>query len=275
MIDLTGRKFGKLTVIKKAKKRGPKLYWLCKCECGVEKEIRGSSLKAGDSTSCGSGYCNGRVNDITGRVFGKITVLSFSRILNGRSMFNCKCSCGNKKEIEGHHLIQGLVVTCTKCNLNEYFTRENYMVGLTTNGEEFYFDIQDLPLISQRNWYMANGYVQCKHKNKRVSMHRFLLNPDKSKVVDHINGVTYDNRRHNIRICTQRENVLNIKDRSYLTGGYRGVIGAGSNKFISRIQKDGKRIYLGTFLTKEEAAQAYNDKAIELFGKNAKLNNIL
>ena len=54
-IDLTGQKFGRLTVIKKSDKRGKNgdIYWFCKCECGLEKEIRGTNLKKGKTNSCG------------------------------------------------------------------------------------------------------------------------------------------------------------------------------------------------------------------------------
>ena len=52
-IDLTGQKFGRLTVIKRAENKGGKVYWLCKCECGNEKVIRGTSLKSGATMSCG------------------------------------------------------------------------------------------------------------------------------------------------------------------------------------------------------------------------------
>jgi hypothetical protein len=38
-LDITGKKFGKLTAISKAPSRGGKTYWLCRCDCGVEKEI--------------------------------------------------------------------------------------------------------------------------------------------------------------------------------------------------------------------------------------------
>ncbi len=53
-IDLTGQKFGRLTVTSKSK-IGPnrRWLWLCKCECGAEKEIDGQALRAGDSNSCG------------------------------------------------------------------------------------------------------------------------------------------------------------------------------------------------------------------------------
>lgn len=56
--DLTGSRFGKLTVIKRAEDYlSPKgkayTQWLCKCDCGNEKIIRTTSLNSGDSKSCG------------------------------------------------------------------------------------------------------------------------------------------------------------------------------------------------------------------------------
>ena len=52
-LDLTNQKFGKLTAISKAPSRSGKTYWLCKCECGNEKEIQTSHLRNGSITSCG------------------------------------------------------------------------------------------------------------------------------------------------------------------------------------------------------------------------------
>lgn len=54
MIDLTGKKFGRLTVVKRVgtdNQRNP--MWLCKCDCGNEKVIRGNGLKSGNTKSCG------------------------------------------------------------------------------------------------------------------------------------------------------------------------------------------------------------------------------
>jgi hypothetical protein len=53
MIDLAGRKFGQLTAIRYSGSRESKVWWLCKCDCGTEKEIRAGSLMAGLSNSCG------------------------------------------------------------------------------------------------------------------------------------------------------------------------------------------------------------------------------
>jgi len=51
--DLTGQKFGRLTVVSFAENRDHVLYWNCLCECGNKKIVQGGSLKSGASTSCG------------------------------------------------------------------------------------------------------------------------------------------------------------------------------------------------------------------------------
>jgi hypothetical protein len=52
-IDLTGRRFGRLVVVEYSETRGKLAFWLCKCDCGNEKIISRSSLRTGNSNSCG------------------------------------------------------------------------------------------------------------------------------------------------------------------------------------------------------------------------------
>lgn len=52
-IELTGRRFSRWTVVEEVDKRGKESYWLCKCDCGVERSVSGNNLRAGKSTSCG------------------------------------------------------------------------------------------------------------------------------------------------------------------------------------------------------------------------------
>lgn len=53
--DITGKKFRKLTVIKRnfSNGKGGEAKWLCKCDCGNEKVILGKSLRSGNTKSCG------------------------------------------------------------------------------------------------------------------------------------------------------------------------------------------------------------------------------
>lgn len=53
LIDLTGKRFGKLIVIKKEKPKNKHTMWLCKCDCGKEKIVGASELKRGTTKSCG------------------------------------------------------------------------------------------------------------------------------------------------------------------------------------------------------------------------------
>lgn len=53
LIDLTGKTFGRYTVIEKVKTKKRETKWLCRCECGTEKEVRGYSLTSGNTISCG------------------------------------------------------------------------------------------------------------------------------------------------------------------------------------------------------------------------------
>lgn len=52
-IDLTGKKFGRLTVIKRGPNKGTSVYWFCQCDCGAKRIIRGDALKQGKTKSCG------------------------------------------------------------------------------------------------------------------------------------------------------------------------------------------------------------------------------
>lgn len=95
------------------------------------------------------------------------------------------------------------------------------------------------------------------------------MNPPEGLVVDHINGNKLDNRRSNLRICTQSQN-LNGRNTN------KGYIGVSWDKFRGKwkanIGKDYQKIFLGRFDTAEEAARVYDEKAVELFGEFARLN---
>ena len=64
-IDITGNKYGRLTVLGFSHSKNRKSYWLCRCTCGKEKVIYGNSLKSGDTTSCGCLGKEHRIESIT------------------------------------------------------------------------------------------------------------------------------------------------------------------------------------------------------------------
>lgn len=58
-INLTGQRFGRLLVIKRAPNRHNHTYWLCTCDCGVERIVAGPSLGKGNTRSCGCLHAEG------------------------------------------------------------------------------------------------------------------------------------------------------------------------------------------------------------------------
>lgn len=123
--DLTGMKFGKLTVESLCSSKGKRgiLKWICKCECGREVIVQGQNLKSGHSTSCGKGKCRKQpVNtlDMTGQRFGRLVVLKISseRSETGKIQWDCICDCGNTKKVVGTYLRSGRTKSCG-CLSNE------------------------------------------------------------------------------------------------------------------------------------------------------------
>lgn len=114
MEDLTGLKFGKLTVIRKEKSRNSNSMWLCVCECGKERIVRGTRLTNNITKSCG---CIIRT-DIKGKRFGRLVAIKFHHVEKQKAFWECLCDCGNKKNIRASDLIKGSITSCG-CFRNE------------------------------------------------------------------------------------------------------------------------------------------------------------
>lgn len=91
--------------------------------------------------------------------------------------------------------------------------------------------------------------------------------------IDHVNGVKDDNRLSNLRECTIAENNQNRRRKKNNKSGHKGVSWHSYNKrWRSQITVQGKDTHLGYFLTKEEAADAYNDAALQHHGEFARFD---
>ncbi|PEN79286.1 hypothetical protein CN544_21970 [Bacillus toyonensis] len=114
-IDLTGGKFGRLTVIEKDESKKTS-YWLCNCDCGTKnKSVNGYSLRNGKTISCGCynrEIAKTRIHDISGEKFGRLTVIE--RVATKiKTYWICDCDCGNKRiSANGYELTHGLKVSC-------------------------------------------------------------------------------------------------------------------------------------------------------------------
>jgi hypothetical protein len=110
-----------------------------------------------------------------------------------------------------------------------------------------------------------------------VRMHQLIMGLQLKKVIDHRNNNPLDNRRNNLRICTQGQNLCNYRQDAFkgndATSIYKGVYKNGKKwRVVVSFQR--VRHFVGDFTTEIEAAKAYNKKALELHGEFAKLNKI-
>lgn len=122
--DLNGQRFGMLTVLRfdhQAPRYG--LFWLCRCDCGKEKVIRGSDLMKG-TASCGCKQREGRrINDI-GERYGRLVVMAF------RGQYrDCVCDCGNTVTVLQSSLRTGKTRSCG-CLHKETISKLGAAVGV-------------------------------------------------------------------------------------------------------------------------------------------------
>lgn len=117
------------------------------------------------------------------------------------------------------------------------------------------------------------GFIDGKYKYKKYYLHRLIMNAPKHLQVDHINGDKLDNRKENLRLCTNASNSRNVGAKK---GKHKGVYyDKKRDKWCSQIRKNGVTITIGScFGSSEEAALAYNKLAKRLHGKYAYLNQV-
>lgn len=127
--NMVGRRFGKLTVIKRygthiTKGGQKKPTWLCICDCGNEKIATSQDLKTGHVKSCGCITTKPKGSgliDLTGKRFGKLVVVErteedYTYETNGHAttspMWRCICDCGNIVVCQGGNLRSGNTTSC-------------------------------------------------------------------------------------------------------------------------------------------------------------------
>jgi len=127
LIDLTGKKFGKLTVIRR-ENGGRRPTWLCRCDCGNFVTVLSEHLRYDRTKSCGC--LGGKFIDLTGRTFGRLKVVKRLPSVGWVTMWRCKCSCGNAKpvDVRAGNLTSGNTQSCG-C-LNRERTSKAHLIDL-------------------------------------------------------------------------------------------------------------------------------------------------
>lgn len=232
--------------------------------------------------------------DLTGKQFGRLTVIcrgeDYVSPSGARTVrWLCKCSCGNPKLllIQRGALTSGATVSCgcyqkeiaaltgrnnAKSNIIDD-TSEEYAIGYTLKGEPFWFDKDDIPIVSKYCWsYTDDGYLYANSKEgKNILLHRLVMGfPD--GIVDHKNHPPrnehkVDNRKSNLRVVQFVENNMNRSLDKNNTTGITGIsYNKNAQKYEAYIQLEHK-IHLGLFQNIDDAIQARREAELEYFGE--------
>ena len=230
-VDMTGKQFGTLTVLRIDEERHKqdvelhkagkidrvRIHWLCQCsKCGKIYSIRGENLRSGNTKGC---QCD-----------------MFERV-------------GEKQK-----------------KINEIVYRDDYIVKIKSSNTDdiIIVDAEKYDDISQYCWYISNsGYAITRDTKtrKQILLHRLVLfgydNVVNSDIIDHANRDKLDDRLCNLRICDASDNA---KNHSLSVRNTSGVVGVNYSsqykKWRAFVTDDQKFISLGYYKTKEEAIAA-------------------
>ena len=230
-IDLTGRKFGKLTVVKQLPdyytSGGNKVHkWLCKCDCGRN-----------DNVVCSTGDLNS----------GKIWRCTYCVRDDAAKRMRDKLKKYNTYDLSGE-----------------------YGVGYTLKGEEFWFDLEDYDKIKDYCWYKHHKYFVAKIDGKSISLHKLIMDDLENRYdIDHIKTENkFDNRKLNLRKTTRQQNNSNRRLSKNNTSGVSGVHRHSRDKvWEAWIRVNYKRIYLGRYKNFEDAVKARKEAEEKYYGE--------
>lgn len=221
-----------------------------------------------------------KLNDLTGKRFGRLKVESRAPNRHGKVSWNCVCDCGNRKIVTSDNLrthtrscgcyhIQRITESNKKYNAIEMSGDISFII---IGNSKIMIDTEDLNKVKDIRWRISsNGYPIGDLKDKRVFLHRVVVDYVPSGMeVDHINHNLFDARKSNLRIVSRSQNNMNHGIKSNNTSGITGVwFSNQKQKWVAEIKVLGKKIHLGTFTNINDATEARAKAEKHYFGEYA------
>lgn len=197
--DLTGKRFNRLTVIKRTENKGKRVMWICKCDCGKICTVQGNNLKNGNTKSCG---CYKKENS--------------AKLLHKHG----------KKNSRLYSIYHGMKKRCYNKNSHNYFNYGGRGIKICQDWLDDFMNFY--------NWSIQNGY------NDNLSIDRINNNGNYCP--------------ENCRWTSRTVQNINQRTRKDNKTGTKGIYFRNDcKKFVVRIQINKKRINLGQYDTIEEA----------------------
>lgn len=229
--------------------------------------------------------------NLIGKIFNRWEVIRFSHKVGYSKYFVCKClDCNKEKTLYIQNVTSGKSKSCgckTKSETaykinkkyNEYEISGDIVKVYVDNDKEkiMLCDLEDWETLKNCYWRAnEDGYAVTIINYEAIRFHRYVLGLINPKIqVDHINGNRLDNRKINLRTCSNQENSFNKYENSNNSSGYKGVyFDKDRGKWRGAIQYNGKSIKSSKrYDTPEEAYQWYIEKSNELFKEYSVFNS--
>lgn len=190
----------------------------------------------------------------------------------------CKCNfCGNEKilwltnvkKTKSCWCMRWIFLRDSKAKEKVFLDKWDYIEFELSKWWVCLVDKVDYENVKLYSWYKSvRWYVEVRSWKKLIKLHRFLFSKEKIEwmVIDHINWNPLDNRRINLRICTQAQNMMNSRQRTWK---YKWIyFDKRVNKFVASCGKK----YIWRFINEKDAAYAYNIEAKKQYWEYAFLN---
>lgn len=221
--DLKGQRFGRLIAVTYVPpKKGGCSKWRCKCDCGGFTTAEASSLRRGETKSCGC-LRKDLFKDITGLVVGRLTVVRVEEKRGKVYFWRCRCECGQEAVVSGVSLRNGNTKSCG-CAKMEVLRHRNVTHGKTGTPEHRIWSGIKNRCSNQNDkcykYYGGRGVRVC--QRWQDSFENFLedvgYRPDPSLSLDRIDP-RGDYEPGNVRWLTIQEQQRNKRNTIYVTIG--------------------------------------------------------
>lgn len=256
-LDLTGQRFGKLTVLERTDEKEDRYaVWMCRCDCGNICKVNTKRLKRGTIESCG---CIPKQDmrfgpksvDLTGMRFGKLTALRRVENKGKYTAWMCRCDCGKEKVVTTHDLRAGHTKSCGCMSHRNMPYRD-------LTGQK----IEMLTVLEKTEKRDAKGSIiwrcQCDCGNECFYTEDALIHGNTVSCGCYRKGVLPQKMQDSLHrvdgTCVER--LLQQKARTDNRSGHVGIHLTKDNRYYAMIGFRGKRYNLGTYSNLEDALKA-------------------
>lgn len=165
----TGETYNNIKVLADLGRKSGSRYYLCKCLlCGKELEIRADHI--GNTNGCRQCSAKARIIDLKGQRFGRLVALEYMGRENGRTLWRCKCDCGNESITGYSNLVNG---GTRSCGCMEDENRIANMKKVLVERTKSVSDPLEFGVISEHPLYSiwSSMIIRCYNSNRKTYKH--------------------------------------------------------------------------------------------------------